>query len=138
MSTVIIKTKFPKLLTDPTVPVLADASSFALSDTFGWKQRLFKKFEQAKAFYLVIGASTVSFGDKHHILDPIKALEYTAAINGITAIPILFVIMRIANEKKIRGKRVYNKLSNVLRWITVGSMTSAAVIMFVSFNRSTL
>jgi Mn2+/Fe2+ NRAMP family transporter len=71
-------------------------------------------------------------------LDPIKALEYTAAINGITAIPILFVIMRIANEKKILGKRVYNKLSNVLRWITVGSMTSAAVIMFVSFNRSTL
>jgi hypothetical protein len=68
---------FPKLLTDPIVPVLAGASSYALSDAFGWKQRFFKKFKQARAFYLVIRASTViALGINFTYLNPIKALIY--------------------------------------------------------------
>jgi Mn2+/Fe2+ NRAMP family transporter len=116
------------------VPVLAGSSAYALSDAFGWKQGLFKKFKQAKAFYLVIATSTViGLWINFTNIDPIKALVYTAVINGVTAVPILFVIMRIANDKKILGKRVNNRLSNTLGWIAVAIMSTSVVIMFSTF-----
>jgi Mn2+/Fe2+ NRAMP family transporter len=116
------------------VPVLAGSSAYALFDAFGWKQGLFKKFKQAKAFYLVIAASTViGLWINFTNIDPIQALVYTAVINGVTAVPILFAVMRIANDKKILGKRVNNKLSNVLGWTTVAVMGFAVVIMFYNF-----
>ena len=116
------------------VPVLAGSSAYALSDALGWKQGLFKKFKQAKSFYLIIAASTiVGLWINFSNIDPIKALVYTAVINGVTAIPILFVIMRIANDKKILGKRINNRLSNLLGMITFISMIVAAVIMFFTF-----
>jgi NRAMP (natural resistance-associated macrophage protein)-like metal ion transporter len=116
------------------VPVLAGSSAYALSDAFGWKQGLFKKFKQANAFYLVIAASTViGLWINFTNIDPIQALVYTAVINGVTAVPILFVVMRIANDKKILGKRVNNRLSNILGWTTVAVMGFAVVIMFYNF-----
>lgn len=84
------------------IPVLAGSSAYALSDALGWKQGLGKKFKQAKPFYLVIVASTlIGLGINFVNIDPIKALIYTAVINGITAVPILFAVLRIANDKKI-------------------------------------
>jgi NRAMP (natural resistance-associated macrophage protein)-like metal ion transporter len=116
------------------VPVLAGSSAYALSDAFGWKQGLFKKFKQARAFYLVIAASTViGLWINFTNMDPIKALVYTAVINGVTAVPILFVVMRIANDTQILGKRVNNRLSNVLGWSTVAIMGIAVIIMFYNF-----
>ncbi|CAN5453976.1 Nramp family divalent metal transporter [soil metagenome] len=116
------------------VPVLTGASSYALADAFGWKQGLFKKFKQAKAFYLVIAVSTViGLWINFTNIDPIKALVYTAVINGVTAIPILFVIMKIANDKNILGKRVNGKLTNTIGWITVAIMSIAVVTMLLSF-----
>ena len=116
------------------VPVLAGSSAYALSDAFGWKQGLFKKFKRAKAFYLVIAVSTIiGLWINFTNIDPIKALVYTAVINGVIAVPILFVIMRIANDKQILGKRVNNRLSNMLGWITVAIMSASVVIMFSTF-----
>ena len=77
------------------IPVLAGSSGYVLADTFGWKQGLNKKFNQAKAFYLVIVASTsIGFLINFINIDPIKALIYAAVINAITAIPILFAVMK--------------------------------------------
>ncbi len=70
------------------VPVLAGSSAYALSDAFGWKQGLHKKFKQAKAFYLVITFSTIiGLWINFTNIDPIRALVYTAVINGVTAVP---------------------------------------------------
>jgi NRAMP (natural resistance-associated macrophage protein)-like metal ion transporter len=116
------------------VPVLAGSSAYALSDAFGWKQGLSKKFKQAKAFYLVIAVSTViGLWINFSNIDPIKALVYAAVINGVTAMPILFIIMKIANDKNILGKRVNGRVKNTIGWITVAIMTIAVVIMFVTF-----
>ena len=83
------------------VPVLAGSSVYAISDTFGWKQGLGKKFKQAKPFYLVIVLSTIiGLGINFVNVDPIKALIYTAVVNGITAVPILFVILKILTIRK--------------------------------------
>ena len=116
------------------VPVLTGASSYALADAFGWKQGLSKKFKQAKAFYLVIAVSTViRLWINFTNIDPIKALVYTAVINGVTAVPILFVIMKIANDKNILGKRVNGRLTNTIGWMTVAIMSIAVVTMLLSF-----
>jgi NRAMP (natural resistance-associated macrophage protein)-like metal ion transporter len=116
------------------VPVLAGSSAYALSDAFGWKQGLSKKFKQAKAFYLVIAVSTIiGLWINFSNIDPIKALVYAAVINGVTAVPILFIIMKIANDKNILGKRVNGRVKNAIGWITVAIMAIAVVIMFVTF-----
>ena len=83
------------------VPVLAGSSGYAVSDAFGWREGLSKQFKQAKGFCVVIAASTVIVLWINFIhADPIKALVYTALINGIIAVPILFAVMKIANDKK--------------------------------------
>ena len=118
-----------------TIPILAGSSAYALSDGFGWKQGLGKKFKQAKAFYLVIIISTIiglwiNFAN----IDPIKALIYTAVINGIVAVPLLISIMKIANDRKILGNKINGKVSNIIGWITVLIMGSSVAIMFVTWN----
>jgi NRAMP (natural resistance-associated macrophage protein)-like metal ion transporter len=116
------------------VPVLAGSSAYALSDTFGWKQGLSKKFKQAKAFYLVIAVSTIiGLWINFSNIDPIKALFYAAVINGVTAVPILFIIMKIANDKNILRKRVNGRVKNTIGWTTLAIMAIAVVIMFVTF-----
>jgi NRAMP (natural resistance-associated macrophage protein)-like metal ion transporter len=116
------------------VPVLAGSCGYALADAIGWKEGLGKKFNQAKAFYLVIAASTiVGLGINLAHIDPVKALIYTAVINGVVAVPILFAMMRIANDKKILGNRTNRKLSNVIGWITIFVMGISALIMGIGW-----
>ena len=118
-----------------TIPILAGSSAYALSDGFGWKQGLGKKFKQAKAFYLVIIASTIIGLWINFInIDPIKALIYAAVINGIVAVPILISIMKIANDRKILGNRINGKASNIIGWITVLIMGFSVAIMFVTWS----
>jgi Mn2+/Fe2+ NRAMP family transporter len=117
------------------VPVLAGSSAYALSDAFGWKQGLHKKFKQAKAFYLVIAFSTlIGLWINFTNIDPVKALVYTAVINGVTAVPILYTVMKIANDRKILGNKVNGRLTNIIGWITVVIMGVSVVIMFFTFT----
>jgi Mn2+/Fe2+ NRAMP family transporter len=86
------------------IPVIAGDCGYILSDIFGWKQGLSKKFNQAKAFYLVISLSTISGLCINFLhVNLIKALVYANVINGIVAIPVLVTIIRIANDKKMLG-----------------------------------
>ena len=117
------------------IPVMAGSSAYALSDTFGWKQGLNKTFKQAKAFYFVIAASTViGLWINFSSIDPIKALVYTAVINGVVAVPILIAIMRIANDKRILKDRVNGQISNIIGWATVIIMGVSVVIMFSTWG----
>lgn len=116
------------------VPILAGSSAYALSDVFGWKQGLNKRFGQAKSFYVVIAVSTlIGLWINFSGIDPIKALVYAAVINGVTAVPILYTIMKIANDKKILQNRVNRRLSNVLGWATVMVMGVSVAVMFATF-----
>ena len=95
-----------------------------------------KKFKQAKAFYLVIVASTIiGLWINFSSIDPIKALVYTAVINGIVAVPILIAIMRIANDKRILNDRINGRISNIIGWTTVMIMGISVVIMFATWGR---
>jgi NRAMP (natural resistance-associated macrophage protein)-like metal ion transporter len=115
------------------VPVLAGASGYALSDTFGWKQGLSKGLRQTKSFHIVIAASTmigllINFAN----VDPIKVLVYSAVINGVVAAPILIAVMRIANDKTILKDKVNGKISNCIGWIVVIIMGLSVVFMLFS------
>jgi NRAMP (natural resistance-associated macrophage protein)-like metal ion transporter len=117
------------------IPVLSASSAFALSDTFGWKEGLEKKFSQAKSFYLVIVASTligvwITFSQ----INPIQALILAAVINAVVTVPILFVVMRLANDKKILEDKINTRFSNVLGWLTFVIMTISVIVLFLSFT----
>ena len=117
------------------IPVLAGASGYALADAFGWKEGINKKFKQAKAFYLVIISSTaIGMGINFASIDPIKALVYAAIINGVTAVPILFAVLRIANDGGILGKKVNGRLSNILGYATLAIMAASVAIMFATWS----
>jgi Mn2+/Fe2+ NRAMP family transporter len=114
------------------IPVLAGSAAYALSEVFGWKQGLDKKFHQAKAFYItIILATIVGLGLVFVGVDPVAALYYSAVINGVVAVPLLVIIFLIGNNKKILGERTSGKLSNLLLIITTLLMGGAAVGMFL-------
>ena len=82
----------------------------------------------------MIAVSTiVGLGINFANIDPVKALIYAAVINGVVAVPILFAMMKIANDKKILGNRTNRKLSNVIGWITVFIMGISALIMGIGW-----
>jgi Mn2+/Fe2+ NRAMP family transporter len=117
------------------IPVLAASSAFALSDTFGWKEGLEKKFSQAKSFYSVIVASTligvwITFSN----VNPIQALILAAVINAVVTVPILFIVLRLANDKKILQDKVNSRFSNIIGWFTFAIMTISVIVMFLSFK----
>ncbi len=116
------------------IPVLAGSSAYALADGFGWRQGLSKKFRQAKAFYLSIIIST-AIGLLINLVEtnPITALVYAAIINGVVAVPMLFVILKIANNKQLLRDNTNNKTSNVLGWFTFCLMLASVCAMFAFF-----
>ncbi|MEO9295721.1 MAG: divalent metal cation transporter [Nitrososphaera sp.] len=119
------------------VPVLAGSSGYALADAFGRKEGLNKKFRQAKAFYLVIIASTATGMGINFFANvvPMQALVYAAIINCITAVPILYAVIRIANDGNILGKKINGRLSNVLGYATLVIMAASVAIMFATWGR---
>jgi NRAMP (natural resistance-associated macrophage protein)-like metal ion transporter len=115
------------------IPVLAGSSAYALSDTFGWRQGLNKKFTRAKKFYLVIIVSTsIGLWITYSNINIIQALIITAVINAVTSIPLLFILMRIANDKNILQNKTNGRLSNIVGWFTFSVMTFSVAILFLS------
>jgi NRAMP (natural resistance-associated macrophage protein)-like metal ion transporter len=112
------------------IPVLAGSLSYMLAESFGWQEGLDKKFQEARAFYIVIIFALV-IGLLINILgiSPMKALIYTAILYGVTSPVMIAVVMHIGNNKKIMNNFTNSRLSNVLGMITFIVMTLAAVAL---------
>lgn len=119
-----------------SIPILAGSTAYALSDAFGWKKGLSKKFGQAKAFYLIIVICGI-IGLSINILgiNPIKALVYTSVINGVVSVPILFILMRLANDKDILQNNTNGRVLNIVGWLTFIVMAILTIIMFVTLGK---
>lgn len=114
------------------VPVLAGSAAYGLSESFGWKTSLSHKLKDAYAFYgVIIIAMLIGLSINFIGLDPIKALLYSAILNGIIAPVILFFIVRLSSNEKIMGKYKNNPASKFIGWLTVAIMgaTAAATIL---------
>jgi NRAMP (natural resistance-associated macrophage protein)-like metal ion transporter len=119
------------------VPILTGSSAYAVSEAFGWKYGLDKKPERAKQFYAMIGVSTLIGMLINFIgINPIKALFWTAVINGLLAPPLLVVIMLVANNKKVMGNKVNGVWTNVLGWTTAVVMFAAAIALILTWGHS--
>lgn len=111
-----------------SIPVLAGSTSYAMSESFGWKEGLNKKLKEARAFYGVIIISTILGVLINFIgIDPIKALIYSAIFNGIVAPIMIFFIVGISGSKKIMGKYKNKKITSIIGWSIAIIMKIAAI-----------
>ncbi len=117
------------------VPVLAGSASYAISESFGWREGLNKKLSQAYSFYGVIMISMlIGLGLNFIGLDPIKALIYSAVANGLVAPVVLVLIVLISANKKIMGSRVNGKTTTVLGWaITIFMIIAGLATIYSLF-----
>lgn len=116
-----------------SIPVLAGSSSYAISETFNWREGLFRKFKQAREFYFVIIIGTLIGLMFNFIgLDPIKALVMTAVFNGIVAVPLIFLILQMSNHSGIMGDYKNGFWSKLCLWITFFIMLIAAIALLIS------
>jgi Mn2+/Fe2+ NRAMP family transporter len=110
------------------IPVLAGSTSYAISESFGWKHGLYRKLKEAYAFYGVIVVSVVIGIILNFVgIDPINALIYSAIGNGIIAPIILVFIVRIASNKAIMGDYQTSKIGTAVGWLTVVLMSVAGI-----------
>jgi Mn2+/Fe2+ NRAMP family transporter len=114
------------------VPVLAGSGAYAAAEAMNWNEGLEEGVGQARGFYGVIAAS-VLFGLvlQYSSLSPMKALFWSAVINGIVAVPLVVVIVLLASKTAVMGAFTSSRAILVLGWITAAIMGVAAVSMFV-------
>jgi NRAMP (natural resistance-associated macrophage protein)-like metal ion transporter len=116
------------------VPILTGSSAYAVAEAFGWKHGFDKHPEHAKEFYWLIAGSTLLGMFINFVgINPMKALFATAVINGFLAPPLLFLILKVSNDRAIMGKRVNGKLLNVAGWATAALMSAAAIALVVTW-----
>jgi len=112
------------------IPVLSGSLSYIFCETFGWKEGLDHKFNEAKPFYLIIAASLLIGLSLNYIgISPIKALIYSAILYGLTAPILIAIILHISNNKKVMKEFTNGKLSNILGWVTLMVMTACAAAL---------
>lgn len=113
------------------VPVLAGSAAYAISETIGWREGLYQKFKKATGFYVVIILATlVGLAINFLGIDPIQALIFTAVFNGVAALPLLWMIIRVGNNKNIMGEYKNGTVSNVFITIALILMTLSVGALF--------
>ncbi len=115
------------------VPVLAASAAYAAGEVFGWLIGLENKLAEARGFYGVIAAAILlGIAVDLSPLDPIKALVWSAVINGVTVVPILVAMMIVASRPEQMGRFVANRSQRIFGWLTTVMMAVAAVAMFAT------
>jgi NRAMP (natural resistance-associated macrophage protein)-like metal ion transporter len=115
------------------VPVLAGSAAYAVGEFFGCRTGLEHKCSEAKEFYAVIAAAIVlGIGVDLSPLDPIKALVWSAVVNGVITVPVLVAVMIVAARQQQMGKFVATRLQRVFGWLTTAMMAVAAIAMFAT------
>jgi NRAMP (natural resistance-associated macrophage protein)-like metal ion transporter len=115
------------------VPVLAGSAAYAIAETFDWKTGLDRKLFEAKEFYAIVTLATaggvlLDFAP----IDPIKALFWSAVINGFIAVPIMAVTMLLAQRRDVMGQFVVRPRLRLLGWTATGVMALAVLAMIAT------
>jgi NRAMP (natural resistance-associated macrophage protein)-like metal ion transporter len=117
------------------LPVLAGSAAYAIGEALVWRVGLAKRPGRARAFYITIAVATfvgalINFAP----LDPIKALFWSAVINGVTAVPLMVMIMFMAKSRKVMGQFTLSRSLAILGWLATAAMAAAAFGMFATWG----
>ena len=115
------------------VPVLAGSAAYAVSEVFGWKAGFSHGFREARGFYLIIGAAT-GMGTLMGAfeLDPIKALIWSAVINGVISVPIMVAMMWIGQSRRLMGALTMSRRHRAFGWSATVVMGLAVLLMLAT------
>ncbi|HMI19945.1 MAG TPA: divalent metal cation transporter [Sphingomonas sp.] len=118
------------------LPVLAGSSAYALGETFGWHVGLARKPNRAKAFYGCIAVATlIGVLLNFSTIDPIKALFWSAVVNGVVAAPVMVLMMLLASNKAVMGDFKLHAGLKLVGWISTLVMAAAAIALFATWGR---
>jgi NRAMP (natural resistance-associated macrophage protein)-like metal ion transporter len=115
------------------VPVLAGSAAYAVSEVSGWKASLTHGFREARGFYSIIIAA-IGVGTLMSVmeLDPIKALVWSAIVNGVISVPIMVVMMGIGQSKRLMGELTISLRHRVFGWAATLVMAVAVGFMLLT------
>ncbi len=110
------------------VPVLAGSAAYALSEAFKWREGLDMRLFQAKSFYATIAVATMAgVGLNFTPLDPVRALYWSAVVNGVLAAPVMAVLMLIAGNGRIMGRLTVSRTMLISGWAATALMVAASI-----------
>jgi NRAMP (natural resistance-associated macrophage protein)-like metal ion transporter len=114
------------------VPVLAGSGAYAMSEALGWAWGLERKATDARGFYGVIAVSVLAgLAIQYSPISPMKALFWSAVINGVVAVPLIVVVILLATKKSVMGAFTASRPIVALGWIATAVMGAAAVRMLM-------
>jgi len=117
------------------LPVLAGSAAYAVGEALHWRVGLAQRPGRARAFYgTIVVATLVGAMLNFSPLDPIKALFWSAVINGVVAVPIMVMIMLMASRRQVMGQFTLTPWLMSLGWLATAAMAAAAIGMFVTWG----
>jgi NRAMP (natural resistance-associated macrophage protein)-like metal ion transporter len=116
------------------VPVLAGSAAYGVSEAFGWTASLQKKPRQAVRFYVTITVATcIGLALTFAHINPMKALFWSAVINGVVAVPVMTIMMILTHNPKIMGKFTLPAYLQWVGWLATAVMFAASLgLIFTS------
>ncbi len=112
------------------VPVLASSAAYAVAEAFDWPEGLERQWFEAKRFYAIIAVSTlVGTALDFTPIDAMKALFWSAVINGVVAVPIMAGLMLLASKKEVMGPFTSGRKTRWFGWLGTGVMAAAVLMM---------
>jgi Mn2+/Fe2+ NRAMP family transporter len=114
------------------VPVLAGSAAYAMCEAMNWKWGLERKATDARGFYGVIAVSVLAgLALQYSPISPMKALFWSAVINGVVAVPLMALIIVLVSKKSVMGRFTSGPAIVGLGWVATALMAAAAVRMFM-------
>jgi Mn2+/Fe2+ NRAMP family transporter len=115
------------------VPVLAGSGAYALSEALGWRWGLERKLADARGFYGIIAISVLlALLIQYSPISPMKALFWSAIINGVVAVPLMVVVIILASKRSVMGPFIVGRTLRIFGWLATAVMGAAAVCMLMS------
>ncbi len=118
------------------VPVLGGSAAYAVAEAFRWRTGLGLPLVKARGFYAILSVSTLlGVALNFTSIDPIKALFWSAVINGVIAVPVMVVMMLMASNSEVMGQFVIGRRLKLLGWLATGVMALAVAGMMATIGR---
>ncbi len=117
------------------VPVLAGSAAYAVGEALGWHVGMARRLKRAPRYYAIIAMGfVIGVGLNFTKIDPIKALFWSAVINGVVAVPVMVMMMLSSSRSSVMGRFVLPTPLKAVGWLATAMMGAAAVAMFATWG----